>query len=123
MQILPLPMDCSARQTAGVSSVMLFRPGLARELGSADCLKGSRLAYSLWEGYLRQPRMGKFMTWLQERDIPIEMIHTSGHASPDDLSRFAHAIDPKRQVPIHTFAPEAFGALFPRVAQKEDGVW
>jgi len=63
------------------------------------------------------------MAWLKERSIPIEMIHTSGHASPDDLSRFAEAVGARRLVPIHTFAPEAFGDLFPRVEQKEDGVW
>ena len=104
-------------------SVMLFRPGLMRELDAADCLKGSRLAYSLWEGYLRDPRQAQFLAWLKNKNIPTEMIHTSGHASPDDLSRFANAVDPKYLVPIHTFAPEAFGGLFPRVEQKEDGIW
>lgn len=108
---------------AASHSVMLFRPGLMRELDAADCLKDSRLAYSLWQGYLRDPRQARFMAWLKERSIPIEMIHTSGHASPDDLSRFAEAVGARRLVPIHTFAPEAFGDLFPRVEQKEDGVW
>lgn len=105
------------------SAVMLFRPSLRAELDAAGCLKGARLAYSLWEGYLRDPRQAPFITWLEERSIPKEIIHTSGHASPRDLSRFAHAIDPSYVVPIHTYAPDTFYDLFPSVEQKDDGIW
>ncbi|MPY73442.1 MAG: MBL fold metallo-hydrolase [Alphaproteobacteria bacterium] len=106
--------------TEAAQSVILFRPALRRELDAAGCVDRARLAYSLWEGYLRDPRQTPLLAWLTERGITMETIHTSGHASPRDLARFAQAIDPRYLVPIHTFAPDNFDALFPRIETKSE---
>ncbi len=50
-------------------------------------------------------------------------VHTSGHASPDDLRRFAEAMSPKILVPIHSAVPEQFDGLYPDVVRHEDGEW
>jgi ribonuclease J len=50
-------------------------------------------------------------------------IHTSGHASPVDLKRFAEALAPKALVPIHSFAPEKYEWLFSNVVYRDDGEW
>lgn len=39
-------------------SVLLFRPSMIRDLDRANCLSGAGLIYSLWEGYLRESRLG-----------------------------------------------------------------
>jgi ribonuclease J len=50
-------------------------------------------------------------------------VHTSGHASPDDLKRLVAALNPKMLVPIHTDAPERYSELYPYVTAHTDGEW
>ncbi len=104
-------------------SVMLFRPSMKKDLENADCLSRAGLIYSLWEGYLRMPKQTKFLNWLKEKKIPLTPIHTSGHASADDLQKMAQALNPKTLVPIHSYATDQFPDYFDRVEQKQDGIW
>ena len=67
--------------------------------------------------------MKPFLEWLDRHGIVMETVHTSGHASPADLQRFAKAINPKRLVPIHSFVPERFAERFDNVERKRDGEW
>ena len=53
----------------------------------------------------------------------LAMVHTSGHASPVDLKRFAVAVNPRKIVPIHSFAPERYSELFSNVRSYNDGEW
>ena len=82
-----------------------------------------RLTYSMWEGYLKEKSVQRVVTWLDEHDIPWQVIHTSGHASAVDLQRFAAALAPGMLVPIHSFETGRFAEFFSNVVQKEDGVW
>ncbi|THJ17152.1 MAG: MBL fold metallo-hydrolase [Nitrospira sp. CG24E] len=104
-------------------SVLIFRPSMAKDLGKAECLKDARLIYSLWSGYLRQEKMRPFHEWLKVHQIPLTACHTSGHASLDDLQRFAKAIAPKTLVPIHSFETKRFEEFFANVKRKQDGEW
>jgi ribonuclease J len=96
---------------------------MVRDLEKADCLNGATLIYSLWSGYLKRAELSSFHEWLRKRDIPMIQCHTSGHASPQDLQRFAEAIAPKMLVPIHSFATKRFSDYFQNVKLKEDGQW
>lgn len=104
-------------------SVMLFRPSMVRDLEKAECLQEARLIYSLWRGYLKRQELRSFHEWLQKRGISLDHCHTSGHASPQDLQRFAKAIAPKMLVPIHSFATKRFKDYFENVEMKKDGQW
>ena len=104
-------------------AVMLFRPMMMSDNGMKAVLDGARLSYSMWQGYLRDDSTKKVRDWLDERGIPLESIHTSGHASVADLKRFAGAITPRRLVPIHSFETGRFGEFFDNVHRQEDGVW
>ena len=104
-------------------SVMLFRPSMVRDLEKAGCLGNASLIYSLWSGYLKQEGPQSFLQWLKEYDIPLVHCHTSGHASPQDLQRYAKAIAPKMLVPIHSFSTNRFKEYFDNVEMKEDGQW
>jgi ribonuclease J len=108
---------------AAPSSVLLFRPAMAREVEQADCLTGARLVYSMWEGYLSEERVQPTLAWLKAKNIPVQTIHTSGHASVADLKRLAQAIHAKALVPIHSFHTSSYPELFGNVAPKQDGVW
>jgi ribonuclease J len=105
------------------SSVLFFRPKMGEDLEKANCLQGAGLIYSLWEGYMKMEAQKPFREWLKQNRIPLTQIHTSGHASPHDLSRFAKALNPKILVPIHTFSPENFENVFSQVKKRKDGEW
>ena len=104
-------------------AVMLFRPMMMSDNGVKAVLDGARLSYSMWQGYLRADSTKKVRDWLDEWGIPLESIHTSGHASVADLKRFAAALAPRSLIPIHSFETGRFGEFFDNVVQRQDGVW
>jgi ribonuclease J len=56
--------------------------------------------------------------------VPLEIVHTSGHASIVDLKRLAHAMAPEALVPVHTFGGDRFAELFgTNVSRRMDGEW
>lgn len=69
----------------------------------------SILLYSMWDGYRTKPdsNIPEFLsltgTW--------ETLHTSGHASPDDLRHVIEKADPEIVIPMHTDAPQKMQTL------------
>ena len=69
----------------------------------------SILLYSMWDGYRTKPgsTIPDFLaltgTW--------ETLHTSGHASPDDLRHVIEKADPEIVIPMHTDAPQKMQTL------------
>jgi ribonuclease J len=103
--------------------VLMFRPGMLRELERAGALAGSIAIWSMWSGYLAESS-GQ---WVRERlaaaGVPLEVHHVSGHAYVKDLQALVGAFAPAQVVPIHTSDPEGYARLFPRVERKPDGEW
>ena len=104
-------------------AMILYRPLLMPDLDAADCLSGARFIYGQWLGYLEQGSYASTQHWLKGHDLEIECLHTSGHASPADLKRFARALAPKALVPIHSFEPDLYPKLFGNVVAHADGQW
>jgi len=104
-------------------SVLLFRPVHRVDLTKADCLDGAVYVYSQWEGYWERESFRGLCSWLQEHKISDRHIHTSGHANIADLKRFVAALSPVKVIPIHTFMPERYPALFANVELHNDGEW
>jgi ribonuclease J len=102
---------------------LLYRASMGPELERAGCLEGARALWSQWEGYLAEPSGKRAKEWLDVRKIPLEVIHTSGHATVDDLRRLADAFAGARLVPIHTDHPEQFAVEFGRAEPHDDGEW
>lgn len=102
-------------------AIFLFRPSWTRDLENAGCLTGARLVWSQWEGYLDHPAFAAFVAWQQQSGIPMDVLHTSGHASITDLQRLAKAIHPKRLVPIHSFEAGRYAEFFSNVERRNDG--
>lgn len=74
---------------------------------------GIRFIWSMWSGYLdaklENSAFSKSIRELSEKyKIPIEEIHTSGHAGLEDIKWFIGQINPKVVIPIHTDTPEIF---------------
>jgi len=104
-------------------AVLLFRPMHIQDLDAADCLNGAAFVYSQWPGYLELGSYRAVQDWLKMRDIEMKYVHTSGHASPPDLQRFAQALAPRQLVPIHSFVPEKYPQQFANVVARQDGEW
>lgn len=79
--------------------------------------KGGKIIYSMWEGYLTD----KFKDYCEKKGLAIEQVHTSGHATVEDLKAFAEAINPEVLIPIHTFEAKKYPTLFKNVKILEDG--
>jgi ribonuclease J len=92
-----------------------------RDLEKAELLKDAVYVYSQWEGYWEKDSYSYLKKWLAKHNIPKVSIHTSGHASIDDLRRFAEALTPSKIVPIHTFMPEKYSEIFSNVEIHADG--
>ena len=104
-------------------STLLFRPLHCSDLERGNCLKGATYIYSQWEGYWETDSYNKLKEWLERNAIPKISIHTSGHASPEDLKKIVTAIKPRKVIPIHTFFPERYSELFQNVEVHNDGEW
>lgn len=104
-------------------AVMLFRPAMMRDVEAANLWQKARAIWSQWDGYLKDGAGAKLKSALAELGVPLEVIHTSGHASIADLKRLASAIAPKALIPIHTFEAESFQNYFQNVTRRQDGEW
>ncbi|MDP2929604.1 MAG: MBL fold metallo-hydrolase [Candidatus Omnitrophota bacterium] len=80
-------------------------------------IKGAKFIYSMWEGYLKE----EFVRYCDSKGLVMETVHTSGHATVEDLKIIAGALQPKKLIPIHTFEPEKYTELFHNVMLAHDG--
>jgi ribonuclease J len=82
-----------------------------------NAIIGAKIIYSMWEGYLSE----EFKNYCRRKGLVIEQVHTSGHATIEDLKIFANAIKPKKLVPMHTFYPDKYKDFFENVRMLKDG--
>ena len=108
------------RQNPG-KYVLLYRPLFMSDLNRENFLKHATYIYSQWEGYWERGDYKHVSNWLQENEIIKKSLHTSGHASPGDLRKLAHSLNPDKIVPIHSFMPEKYNKLFQNVEFHGDG--
>jgi len=102
--------------------VMLIRAGFLWDLKTFLDLKGGTWIYSMWHGYLDQSEsLRNLKSYLEEKDVRIEELHTSGHATISKLTDLANALSPKMIIPIHTFHPEKFEDYFCNVRLVDNG--
>jgi ribonuclease J len=100
---------------------LMFRNSMMRDLDGLD-LAGGGLIYSLWPGYLDRDRTD-LRAWAADRGLAFDVVHSSGHASEDDLRRMAQALKPKRLIPIHTDKPAHFERLYDAIEIAQNGTW
>ncbi len=80
--------------------------------------KPPRLFWSMWKGYLKKSRNVK--PYADKHGIPIEYLHTSGHATALQIKQLIDTLKPRKVIPVHTFSPEAFNHLANNVLFLED---
>ena len=102
--------------------VMMFRSSMMEEFEDLGCLKGGKLIYSQWPGYLERDRVN-LREWCVQHELSFEIHHTSGHADVKALVELALAAAAKRVIPIHTDSPERMRELIPGAMPADDGEW
>lgn len=104
-------------QKANILMLMRDNSIFPKIVSNIDDINGISIIYSMWEGYLTD----KFKAYCASNGIGIKPIHVSGHATVEDLRKFAEALKPKDLIPIHTFYPEDYTGLFKNVRVLRDG--
>jgi len=77
------------------------------------------VVWSQWGGYLNKD--GAVQRFCDEKKIAPVLIHSGGHAHPQDLARLVNRMSPRVVIPIHTEAASQFAALMPAVRVVGDG--
>lgn len=104
------------------NAVMLIRAGFLYDLKRFLHLEDATWIYSLWPGYFERSKpLRNLRSYLEDRGVRYEYLHTSGHAKLEDLKRLVDAVAPEMVIPIHSFHPERFKDYFPDVRLVEDG--
>lgn len=83
-------------------------------------VKPVNVIYSQWLGYLSYKDDDYFgaeamAAYRDDPQVNFVYAHTSGHATVEDLQKFAAALKPKMLVPVHTECGDTFGQLFTNV--------
>lgn len=104
-------------------ALILMRGSMIPALEKIPRIKGSKIVYSQWHGYLDKdsPDARKFKAFVSKYELDLEYVHTSGHATVDKLKKFSEALDPKVLIPIHTFEKGKYPGLFKNVKILNDG--
>ncbi|MCC6503625.1 MAG: MBL fold metallo-hydrolase [Deltaproteobacteria bacterium] len=77
------------------------------------------VVWSLWRGYLKKD--SPVSRFCYEHGIEPVLIHSGGHAHPEDLAGLVNRLRPKAVVPIHTEAASQFADIMSNVRVLRDG--
>ena len=104
------------------NAVILIRAGFLYDIKKFFDLEGATWIYSLWRGYFdRSETLRKLRSYLADKGVRYEYLHTTGHAKLDDLKKLVEAMAPEVVIPIHSFHPDKYKNYFPNVRLLHDG--
>ena len=88
-------------------------------------IKPVNVIYSQWLGYLSSTDADYYGAeaiagYQNDPQVNFVYAHTSGHATVEDLQKFAEALNPKMLVPVHTEHKDEFKTLFNNVSELQD---
>ena len=87
--------------------------------------KTATVIYSMWSGYMKAEhnlRQARELHEVSQRDgVKLVQIHTSGHATQQDLVELVQVMKPERIIPIHTLEKDKFPELFIKAVILDDG--
>ena len=116
----PYEISPAALRRLGGNVFVIYRERSQPELEAAGILPKSVLFYSQWSGYMAEQSFKPTEVFCKKYGVEILQMHTSGHATVEDLKRFAEALDPQTLIPMHTFGADKFHELFKNVKELND---
>ena len=104
------------------NAVMLIRAGFLFDLKKFLSLEDATWIYSLWRGYFERSKpLRNLKSYLENKGVRYEYLHTSGHAKLEDMKKLVDAMAPEIIVPIHSFYPDKYKDYFNNVRLVDDG--
>ncbi len=85
-------------------------------------LNNACLVYSMWDGYKDKSGMREFLNEIKNLGIPIETLHTSGHADLESMRLMNTILKPKMVIPIHTTNKGKASDIFENAIILEDNI-
>ena len=121
--VLRMTKDGVSARNIPKDAIVMLRRALIRDYERNGILpgEGDAFNFSMWKGYLETPYYAQPMEWCRSRGAKIAYIHTSGHASPNDLRAFAAAVASKVVVPVHGTNWDSEAESFANVRRLADG--
>jgi len=101
--------------------MMSVRPSMIRHLERIDNLEGATFIYSLWQGYMDEPRTRELKEYADRLHMRWEYLHTTGHAPVETLKNIVNTLKPRAVIPIHTLHPQMYSAFCTAVVQLRPG--
>jgi ribonuclease J len=113
----------SRRRLADDRAIIMLRDSMVRDFarGGLGFTPRDAYAFSSWSGYLDPADASSGWARAAAAGARTVKLHTSGHASPADLARFAAAIAPKALVPVHGIAWDQPTIPLPPIRRLSDG--
>ncbi|MDF9867115.1 ribonuclease J [Bacilli bacterium PM5-3] len=90
-------------------------------LYSKGLIKNACLIYSMWSGYKNNKSFKDFLTKVEELNINIENLHTSGHADINTLKEVVSITNADKVVVIHTIENDRSINIFENIVRINDG--
>ena len=117
------PFATSRSRLVGDRAIIMLRDSMVRDFDRAGLgfTPADAYAFSSWSGYLDPEDAKSGWSQAQAAGAKTVKLHTSGHASPADLARFAAAIAPKALVPVHGIAWDNPAIPLPPIRRLSDG--
>lgn len=84
---------------------MFVRPSMCeyiKKILSAAHISEATLVYSMWRGYKENDEMAVFLSEMRAFGLKIIDLHTSGHASVEDIELLKRTVNAKETVCVHT---------------------
>lgn len=122
-QMATSPFATSRSRLKHDPAIIMLRDSMTRdfEAGGLGFTAEDAYVFSNWSGYLDPTNAKTGWAKAQTAGAKTVKLHTSGHASPADLTRFAAAIAPKALVPVHGLAWDNPDIPLPPVQRLADG--
>lgn len=117
------PFATSRARLAKDRAIVMLRDSMVRdfERGGIGFTADDAYVFSNWSGYIDPDDLNSGWAKARAAGAKTLKLHTSGHASPSDLARFAAAISPKALVPVHGVAWDNPIIPLPPVRRLTDG--
>ena len=85
--------------------IMFVRPSMLdyiKKLHSEAHIREATLIYSMWKGYKDNDDMKELLKEIQALGVNFIDLHTSGHASTEDIELLKQTVNPEETVCVHT---------------------
>jgi ribonuclease J len=104
--------------------IMARRGSLLEDYAAKGVIPNERdvWVWSMWHDYLKQESAQQIKDFFAPC-LPEKCIHSSGHASPKVLQRFAAAMRPKMLIPVHGENWQDHAGVFSNIVRIGNGQW